>query len=58
MPHHPEGQKGTPEGRCRQAEDRMTLLLLFTEAPAVLYLIAIPCDTILVSIWLLTRCAA
>ena len=36
----------------------MTLLLLFTEAPAVLYLIAIPCDTILVSIWLLTRCAA
>ena len=36
----------------------MTLLLLFVDAPALLYLIAIPCDTILVSIWLLHRCAA
>ena len=37
----------------------MTLLLLFlTDAPALLYAIAIPCDTILLSIWLLHRCAA
>ena len=36
----------------------MTLLLLFVDAPVLLYVIAIPCDTILVSIWLLHRCAA
>ena len=36
----------------------MTLLLLFVDAPVLLYAIAIPCDTILVSIWLLHRCAA
>ena len=36
----------------------MTLLLLFVDAPVLLYVIAIPCDTILLGIWLLNRCAA
>ncbi len=34
----------------------MTLLVLFVDAPLLFWLVTIPCDTLLLAIWLLHRC--